>query len=96
MNITYNWFRFDVLENLVDKLTDYGSKEEKGEDAIDEMYGVAVVFDEDEENKDQLDEVQVSFSSSLIKDMMCYSLELMKVDHLFNNFCYFGYFYLNC
>ena len=47
-----------MLENLVEKLTDYGTKEDKTEDAIDEMYGVAVVFDEDEDKDAQLDEVQ--------------------------------------
>ena len=51
--------RFAVLEGLVVKLTDYGSKTDKTEDAIDEMYGVAVVFDGDEEKEAQLDEVQV-------------------------------------
>ena len=51
-----------MLDNLVYKLTDYGVKETGGEeDAIDETYGVAVVFEEEEEDegKDQLDEVQV-------------------------------------
>ena len=54
-----------MLENLVEKLTDYGTKHDKTEDAIDEMYGVAVVFDEDEDKDAQLDEVQVNYSRAL-------------------------------
>ena len=47
-------------------MTDYGTKEDKTEDAIDEMYGVAVVFDEDEDKDAQLDEVQVSGSGAYV------------------------------
>ena len=46
-------------------MTDYGTKEDKTEDAIDEMYGVAVVFDEDEDKDAQLDEVQVCGSGAV-------------------------------
>lgn len=52
--------RFATLENLVNKLTDYGTIDDKTEDAIDETYGVAVVFDEDEDKDGQLHEVQVN------------------------------------
>ena len=54
-------YRFEVLENMIVKLTDYGTRDDKGEEAIDEMYGVAVVFDEDEDNNEQIHEVQVHF-----------------------------------
>ena len=52
-----------MLENLVGKLTDYGSKDDHAEDVIDETYGVAVVFDEEEDKDGQLDEVQVILTS---------------------------------
>eukprot|EP00794_Sanderia_malayensis_P005235 gene5235-5896_t len=52
--------RFALLVNLGKKITDYAVEKDAGgdEDMIDENYGVAVQFDEDEEEDKEIDEVK--------------------------------------